>query len=419
LPKQDLAKALIITLFLELMMRIGIKAPYSQKPLKASPYAHSVDAFSNPRQSGKVVGNLGNLVFHYATSKLIEYSSAEFVPFYYDENPSAINERVDVLIFPEANFINPHKESGRAALFMRGITKPCLLLGAGVQVETSWLREKRKFDLKQSTIEFLRRIQDNSNNILVRGEYAASILNYHGITNVMPLGCPSYTINPSPTLWQTVKKKASNPILNFAITEGLYANLRERNSLHANLEELLLATAIGMNGQYIAQTNSSAIDFSLGITDGKSRRNFHSLVQKHLGHLSMDIIIKRILQSFKSFDSVDRWIGDCRSLDFCTGSRFHGNMIPIQAEVPSLPIAHDARTIELLETMLIPHIEIEQAYRWNSPFDVLNSIQILREIDANELDGRRREIAGSYIHELSSLGLTPSQRLISIAACLP
>lgn len=398
------------------MMRIGIKTPYSKKPLKTSLYAHSIDAFSRPRQSGQVVGNLGNLVFHYATTKLIDCTNVEFVPFYYDENPGEINEKVDVLIFPEANFINPEKESGRAALFMRGITKPCLLLGAGVQAETSWLREKRPFSLKQSTIEFLSRIHNNSTKILVRGEYAAFILKNHGITNVMPLGCPSYTINPSPALWQTIKDRASNSVLNFAITEGLYANLRNRNPQHADLEELLLATAIGLGGEYIAQTNSSAIDFSIGIFDDKSKKSFYSHVQKYLGFYSKEDINKMILKSFKSFDSVDRWLGHCRRLDFCTGTRFHGNMIPIQSEVPSLPIAHDARTVELLETMMIPYIETEQAYQWNSPFEVLNQIQRIREIDAGQIDERRRDIAKSYINILSSLGLVPSQRLYSIAS---
>jgi hypothetical protein len=177
-----------------------------------------------------------------------------------------------------------------------------------------------------------------------------------------------------------------------------------------------MATAILCKGDYIAQTNAAALAISMGIFDADSRRLLRQLKTHEFVHLSSEDLAKALERRFVSFENVDRWLSHCSTLDFVTGSRFHGNMIPLQAATPALPIAHDSRTLELLDAMKIPYIRLEETKEWNSPFDILNSIEVLRRIDARELDRHRQQIGKAYVREIKSLGLTPSRGLLSMAA---
>ena len=383
---------------------------------RKNPIGRTISVFHKTNEIPKVVGNLGNLVFFYAASRLFDTEDAEFVPFYYDDNPEEVNEACDVIILPEANFISPSRNYSRAAEFISKTNKPCWLLGAGCQADISVVDGSQYFEIMDSTLRYLKHVSSHSSNIFVRGTYTAKLLQTNGISNVTALGCPSYTINPSPQLWDEIQKKASLSIDRFGITEGLYANLLKRDEEHYRIERLLMATAILCKGDYIAQTNAAALAISMGIFDADSRRLLRQLKTHEFVHLSSEDLAKALERRFVSFENVDRWLSHCSTLDFVTGSRFHGNMIPLQAATPALPIAHDSRTLELLDAMKIPYIRLEETKEWNSPFDILNSIEVLRRIDARELDRHRQQIGKAYVREIKSLGLTPSRGLLSMAA---
>ena len=59
------------------------------------------------------------------------------------------------------------------------------------------------------------------------------------------------------------------------------------------------------------------------------------------------------------FDA-EEWLEASKQLTLSIGMRLHGNMVAMQAGVPSLWIPHDPRTTELVATMSLPFISAEQ-----------------------------------------------------------
>ena len=59
------------------------------------------------------------------------------------------------------------------------------------------------------------------------------------------------------------------------------------------------------------------------------------------------------------FFDVAEWMAHCREYDFVIGTRIHGTMVALQAGTPALCIVHDSRTLELCETMCVPHVHAE------------------------------------------------------------
>lgn len=57
------------------------------------------------------------------------------------------------------------------------------------------------------------------------------------------------------------------------------------------------------------------------------------------------------------FASVPAWMDFSRSCHLATGMRIHGNMVPLQAGVPSLMVGHDSRTQGLASVMGIPAVD--------------------------------------------------------------
>ena len=53
------------------------------------------------------------------------------------------------------------------------------------------------------------------------------------------------------------------------------------------------------------------------------------------------------------FDA-EEWLEASKQLTLSIGMRLHGNMVAMQAGVPSLWIPHDPRTTELVATMSLP-----------------------------------------------------------------
>ena len=85
------------------------------------------------------------------------------------------------------------------------------------------------------------------------------------------------------------------------------------------------------------------------------------------GSLRQALLPKADLETFRDFIatrmrtyvSVDQWMEDSAKFDFSIGPRLHGNMAAWQAGTPSLWIYHDARTQELVETMALPRISLD------------------------------------------------------------
>src|SRR3546814_10251152 len=61
-----------------------------------------------------------------------------------------------------------------------------------------------------------------------------------------------------------------------------------------------------------------------------------------------------VKERFITFFHARAWLEYTRKFDLAVGTRFHGNMLAFQAEVPALFVTHDSRTSELVNRLALP-----------------------------------------------------------------
>jgi polysaccharide pyruvyl transferase WcaK-like protein len=202
-------------------------------------------------------------------------------------------------------------------------------------------------------------ISERCKSISVRDEYTANLLSAHGIHNVIITGCPSNFINTDPTLGETLKKKANDMLesigswnqMRIHVSEHSWGHHYSSPALRATLE--LLAKS---NSFYVLQT-PELIPYLL-----KESLVIPKLLQDEAKELwgESNNIAAILRQTLLHFSSITSWMDFARTCDLAVGMRIHGNILPMQAGVPSMLVYHDSRTYGLGQTMGIPMVSPEE-----------------------------------------------------------
>ena len=126
--------------------------------------------------------------------------------------------------------------------------------------------------------------------------------------------------------------------------------------------------------------------------------------------LSPDAFIRWAGTYARSFYNIPDWIAYLRQFDFVVGTRIHGIVLALQAEVPALCIAHDSRTLELCETMRIPYMASTDMATGITQEDIPQLFNFYPE----EFDLNRAKLARSYVRFLRNNGLEPASFLAEL-----
>lgn len=194
---------------------------------------------------------------------------------------------------------------------------------------------------------YLYTIANHSISVGTRGEYSAEILTKLGIKNVDVIGCPSLYIN-GPKL--NANLKLLPPIEEIRNVAVCYSNYQELSNSKI-LEILKLAN--NNNYHYVEQSFNLIVKILhypgfISLDDIlKAKKIFHSLDEIR------DLFRKNKLHYFTNYNL---WKNFLSSMDFALGARMHGLTPAIQAGVPALFIAHDARVREMCEFFNLPFI---------------------------------------------------------------
>ena len=265
-------------------------------------------------------------------------------------------------------------------------------------------------DIPKGTVHWVHCLADHapsdSPSIGVRGMFTMEVLDHLGFAaHATVIGCPSLFINPMPTLGKEVAQRLRTPE-RIAVIAGNqhWQHLRR-------IEESLARLVTETNGSYIGQEPLEMMTLTRGLAssmDDASLRQCRDYI-----HPNMEIkeFIDWIARHGNIFFDVPHWIEHYQHFDFVIGMRIHGTILGIQAGVPSVCIVHDSRTLELCETLKIPHVLAT---------DVLDGIDCddlvyLFDFDAIEFDRNRRALCRRYVEFLWSNGLIPAQHLENIA----
>jgi polysaccharide pyruvyl transferase WcaK-like protein len=348
--------------------------------------------------------NVGNLAFVYAMSQQVIGDKAYYANI--KKSMANIASEYDVLVFPAANNIGEKSDMGWLADIIEKTNLPILVVGLGVQAYFG----KDDFALTPGTRRFFDVVRERNIKLGVRGKYTQDFLARHGVETAYVTGCPSNFINP-------------NPHLGAAVLEKRYAELATGiSSVALNLEyfrlesekvQVLTKWVNEFSGALILQSDESV--FSLLRNDyAEDLKKAAWIGQYFLGNQNVEDLKRWLVRYGRIYCHVPSWMDYLRGLSLSVGSRFHGNMLAIQAGTPAVVFPHDTRTQEMCETMLLPHFAWEKIVPGTGVQDVLKEVHF----DGAAFDKNRAHLARVYRELVRNVGLDviPSVQAIGAAA---
>lgn len=329
--------------------------------------------------------NVGNLAFWGAVSS---YISAEKTFFGWNFDPAEVNEKVDVLVFPAANQLNPRFDLGSFSERFEKVNVPLVIVGLGAQAEAYG----RPVDLKEGTARWLKVVAERTKTIGSRGVFSAEIMGQYGVKNVEVIGCPSFFINPRSDLGAVLASKTKPSYDRISINQGDVPD----NVWKA--EQMLAAHAARPESQYVVQAPSFWVSLALGRFEELSaaeRERYASLFPEGGKRPS-------------AYFDFKFWIQALSSYDLSIGTRIHGNILALQAEIPAICIDHDSRTRELSDTIKMPRVAIRDFLAFNNVEEFTSAY----EFDWADFDTNRSYLKSRLITIFNDQGISHNLRLV-------
>lgn len=287
-------------------------------------------------------GNSGNLLFSYASHRLLSRSDTTVVSRglgLRGERPGRVNEQFDHVVLPMANSFRRGflRQLDILTTLIEGLTVPVTILSIGMQAEVG--EDARPNPVVDDAVRrFVSAVLDRSPSIGVRGELTADYLRRLGFRDVEVIGCPSMFLHgPDVRVEKPTETIDRHARVSFSVTPrvgemapvigrhvGRFRNLRYVPQDHETLGLMLWGTRIA--------------DFP--DPDPMPFHPSHPVFRDDLARFFVD---------------PEPWIAYERTIDFAFGDRIHGNVAAVLAGTPALLLAHDTRTLELARYHGIPH----------------------------------------------------------------
>ncbi len=369
--------------------------------LRSSPFLSSEEI---RRQLGT---NIGNLAFVYAIKhQLVGLAERATIPWI--STPEQIERAGDICVIPCANQFGRHHDLGQLARLLEKISTPLVAIGLGAQSSP----DMRIPEVPEGTVRWLRRVTElapsRMANVGVRGEFSRRVLEEYGFRNTCITGCPSLFIHPSTTLGGLISDRQVGVPERVAVAAG-HPGWKHLSRIERSLAHIVTAT----KGAYICQSPFESIRMGRGEIDALTPAEFDQCRQYIGPELSKDAFKAWARAHAIIFFNVPGWMEFLRRFDFVVGTRIHGTVLGLQAGVPALCIASDSRTIELCQTMNVPHIMARDC------IDGLRLEDLSRlfrdQFDAAGFDANRRARAQAYCAFLEANGLAVAAGLRRLA----
>ena len=297
--------------------------------------------------------NTGNLLIGHALKKQLKIDS---LGQGMSTDKNYIEENFDYIVIGSSNFLFKNFDFSQYADFLENIQLPCVIIGLGAQAPSY----EDKVEIPEGTKRMMKIISERSTTLGVRGYFSASVLEQLGITNVRVIGCPSiyWTCNPIMTLFN----QRYNEDFQIAINGSIYTVPHTIDTKAGSKVEALLAKLAFVHGYpYILQNEIREMSMMAGVELENEKSLILSLKKRYgLSGISDKDFMKFIRTNMKVFFDVEEWMHYIRSYNFVIGTRFHGCLIALLNEIPSVIFVHDARTREMCELLNIPHVDIRK-----------------------------------------------------------
>lgn len=267
---------------------------------------------------------------------------------------------------------------------------PIAVIGLGVQANLN----ENLDDIDPNSLKFVQLLKDSQANISVRGKHTGTVLEKLGVKDYTITGCPSNFINPKKNLGVLLEEKFRS----LTSLNNLIVNC-DVKKIKADLVPHLVRFTEENNGTWVTQVFPEISFLRNQATDAEIKNLLHS--DKIMKPGNPNFIFSFIKKHGCYFLDVDAWMEFLIKFDLSMGTMLHGNMMAWQAGVPAVWIPHDARTLELINTMKLPYIDKEKFT------DEKNVIETLKyaNFDGEAFDKRRKELILIYLEFLKRSGI--------------
>lgn len=280
-------------------------------------------------------GNSGNLLFWESLKNICKINNSTL---YSLEDIDNIDYEMVILIF--ANVIKKDVDLNNILFtcnFKKNIKKIIISLGSQNNNNTLFSFTELQKNIFSKTF-------DNFDYICLRGNYTYNLLKYNNINtnNIIPLGCPSITLND----------------IDFNILEKKFKQLNKNSKILINIPEpsthyyyykQLIYLSTLSNCYTIIQDNIYFVNFA-------ESNNCRDIIKNSCKDFGDDII--KNYKNFKFFGNIINQLEFIKNndFDFCIGTRIHGCISALLCNVPVLNLSIDSRTHELCDIMNIPYV---------------------------------------------------------------
>ena len=374
--------------------------------LSGAPAVPDAFRYKSAHLFGLAGGNLGNVAIIHSLYDHLR-SVADVLPWH--TSPDLIRERYDLIVFACANMLGAHTDLGPMAAALERMRLPVIAIGLGAQADDM----STDITLTPGTRRWLDIIAAShpgeAPNIGMRGAFSLRQVERFGHGDrVVITGCPSNMTNTDPGLGALLRDKLEQgEPRRIAVPAGMchWPQLME-------LERQLVGLVDRTDGVYIAQHDIDMVRIC--------RDEFDDVEPNLLAHMGRYLRPGTTLDEFKgwcrrygtTYVDAASWMDGMRKFDFVVGPRFHGVMLGIQAGTPGGVIAHDSRTMEMCETMLLPVRHYKTMPKTLEPAGLAE----LFPFDQAAYDRRRGELCTAYLSILTGAALEPRADLAALAA---
>jgi hypothetical protein len=362
------------------------------------------------QEISKISGqNLGNLVFRHALISIIE-DYFDFDTVNYQEFADRIRtNNPDLVIISCANWLGTKSHDERSNKFRADLLEPlnCNIVSFGLGVQAP--QGADSVTLGPESQRLAKVLASKTSLLSVRDQLTAKVLRGIGIDNICITGCPSNFINTRPDLGNAIARKAELLARQSVPWNQTRVAISEFSGGHKVSGSVLRRMFEVMNAApsfYIVQSPEL-----LPLLYGESK-NIPDVYSANSG-LSIPECLNTLKSTALAFSNVEAWLDFSRTCDLSFGMRIHGTMVPLQAEVPSLMIGHDSRTLGLAHEMCIPGLTPQAFMELSLEEPVALWQEILDQIQ--QYDDNRSRLAKGLVGFLFENNLPATQKLLDLA----
>lgn len=324
-----------------------------------------------PRSSGSRLDNLleaydetdnkGNMIHGEAPARILKadrngscYISARALIDQFgwscERTAEELSQRFDLVVFSMANAIRPNFDLGATWKIMDALRAEFIVLGLGIQNPLPYTTES----LHRNVVEFLAVANRKAKVFGVRGLHTERWLKAVGFDRAKALGCPSMYVYPKNILGISSPDPTQ---VTSAITGG-YINGRTRRS------SAVIDLFKGFDVHYVMQDEiyywkqQGLLDPDQDIYNDATGEVRRDLIDGLLENIHDE---RMPFSSYRWFQDPNAWRAFAAGFDFYLGDRLHGGIAALQAGVPGVLMALDARVTEVADFFGLPRIGLDEA----------------------------------------------------------